>query len=98
MRIVHEAPPVVVLVPSVLTSYSGSAAEIALQAATVREALAALERLHPALYASVCDETGAVRKHVNLFVNEDHVRELAGLDSLFRPGDELSILPAVSGG
>ena len=46
----------------------------------------------------VCDETGAVRRHVNLFVNTDHVRDRDGLDTALVPGDEIIILPAVSGG
>jgi len=39
-----------------------------------------------------------VRRHVNLFVNTTHVRDLAGLDTLLAAGDEIVILPAVSGG
>ena len=57
-----------------------------------------LEALHPRLYRSVCDETGAVRRHVNLFVNTVHVRDRAGLDTPLGPGDVVFILPAVSGG
>ena len=57
-----------------------------------------LERRHPSLYRSVCDETGAVRRHVNLFVNADHIRDRDGLDTALLPGDVVTILPAVSGG
>ena len=52
----------------------------------------------PSLYRSVCDETGAVRRHVNLFVNTSHVRDREGLDTALAPGDVVTILPAVSGG
>ena len=51
-----------------------------------------------ALYRNICDETGAVRRHLNVFVNADNVRDLDGLDTALRPGDVLTILPAVSGG
>jgi len=64
----------------------------------VRAALEELERRHPALYRSVCDETGAVRRHVNLFVNARHMRERDGLDTPLKAGDVLTILAAVSGG
>jgi molybdopterin converting factor small subunit len=64
----------------------------------VRAALEEIERRHPALYRSVCDETGAVRRHVNVFVNTAHVRERDGLDTQLEPGDVVSILAAVSGG
>jgi molybdopterin synthase sulfur carrier subunit len=57
-----------------------------------------IERSHPSLYRGICDETGKVRAHVNLFVNESHLRELSGLDTPLSHGDVIFILPAVSGG
>jgi molybdopterin converting factor small subunit len=89
---------VTIRVPPVLRDQSGGASELPVRAATVRAALAAIERSHPALYRSVCDETGRVRRHVNLFVNASHVRDRYGLDTPLRPGDEIIVLPAVSGG
>lgn len=89
---------VTVQVPLPLRIYSGAPAEIALAAASVRDALAQLERSHPALYAGVCDETGAVRRHVNLFVNTTHIRDRNGLDTTLAQGDAVVIMPAVSGG
>ena len=87
-----------VFVPAPLRPYCGGASELGIEAPNVRAALAELERRHPSLYRNVCDETGAVRRHVNLFVNADHVRERGGLATPLVPGDEVSILPAVSGG
>lgn len=89
---------ITVFVPPPLRAYSGRVAEISLDAPTVRAALAELERSYPSLYSSVCDETGAVRRHVNLFVNSHHVRDRSGLETALAPGDVLTILPAVSGG
>lgn len=85
-------------VPSMLRHRSGGAAELALAADTVRAALAEIEQRQPSLHASVCDETGKVRPHVNLFVNADNIRDRAGLDTPLAPGDVVTILPAVSGG
>lgn len=85
-------------VPTMLRATCGGAAQLDVSAATVREALEQLERMHPALYASVCDETGAVRRHVNLFVNHDFCRDRYGHQTLLAPGDVLTIMPAVSGG
>jgi len=87
-----------VQVPGVLRDYCDCAAELVLSAPSLRAVLEELERLHPSLYSSVCDETGAVRRHVNLFVNASHMRDLQGLDTLLQPGDVIAILPAVSGG
>ena len=89
---------VTIHVPAVLRVYCGGASALSLSAPTVRAALEQLERSHPALYRCVCDETGAVRRHVNLFVNTSHMRDREGLDTQLVPGDVLTILPAVSGG
>jgi len=85
-------------VPGVLRGYCAGARELSLSASSVRAALEQLERSHPPLYRSVCDETGAVRRHVNLFVNADNVRDKGGLDTTLVSGDVITIMPAVSGG
>jgi len=89
---------VTVSVPAPLRTCCGGAAELSVSAATVRDVLDQLERSYPSLYRSVCDETGAVRRHVNLFVNTAHVRDREGLETGLEPGDIVTILPAVSGG
>jgi sulfur-carrier protein len=85
-------------VPAALRAYCRGASKLALSAPSVRAVLEQIERNHPALYRSICDETGAVRRHVNLFVNTSHVRDREGLDTALVPGDTITILPAVSGG
>jgi molybdopterin converting factor small subunit len=85
-------------IPFALRLECEGSSEIQLSAATVRGALEELERTHPAIYRSVCDETGAVRRHINLFVNSSHVRSCQGLDTALAPGDVLYIMTAVSGG
>ena len=89
---------VTIHVPAPLRHVCGGASEIALSAGDVRGALSELGKQHPELYRSACDETGSVRRHVNVFVNAAHVRDLDGLDTRLEPGDVVSILPAVSGG
>ncbi len=89
---------ITVFVPPPLRAYCGGASELSVPAPTVRAALEELGRSHPSLYSSICDETGGVRRHVNLFVNTSHVRDRDGLDTALAPGDVLTILPAVSGG
>jgi len=81
-----------------LCRYAGCPSELALSAATVGSALRQLEPSHPRLYRSICQESGAVRPHVNLFLNSDRIDELNGMDSRLQPGDILTVLPAVSGG
>jgi len=89
---------VTILVPGPLREYCEGASELFIAAANVRAALQELERNHPSLYRNVCDETGAVRRHINIFVNASHMRDCEGLDTALVSGDEVIILPAVSGG
>ena len=65
---------------------------------TVGSVLDALAVAYPALERRVRDELGRTRVHVNLFVGADNVRDLDGLATPITPGDELSIIPAISGG
>jgi len=89
---------ITIYVPGVLRSHSGGESELSLSASSIRAALEQIERSHPALYRSVCDETGAVRRHVNLFVNSSDMRDREGLATALAPGDVVTIMPAVSGG
>ena len=94
----REAPGVTVFVPGPLRGYCGNASEVPLSGHTVQQVLEAIERTQPVLYRHVCDETGTVRRHLNLFVNADNVRDLDGMATTLNPGDLVTILPAVSGG
>jgi len=92
------APAITFHVTGQLRTYCGGASEISISARTVREALEVLERSQTALYRNMCDETGMVRRHLNVFVNADNVRDLDGVDTILTTGDVVTILPAVSGG
>ena len=89
---------ITVLVPLSLRDCCAGASELPLSATSLRAVLEELERHHPALHRSVCDESGTVRRHINLFVNTNHMRDRNGLDTPLAPGDVVTILPAVSGG
>lgn len=91
-------PTVTLFVPAPLRSFCAGEAELPMAAATVRAVLEDLEGRQPALYRAVCDDTGAVRRHLNVFVNADHVRDRDGLETRLAQGDVVTILPAVSGG
>jgi len=93
-----QTPSISVLIPGPLRPYCAGASELIVSAPTVRAALEQLERDQPSLHRNVCDETGAVRRHINVFVNASHMRDREGLDTALVTGDVLTILPAVSGG
>lgn len=92
------APTVTIHVYGQLRTYCAGASQLSISAHTVRAALEALERSQSALYRNLCDETGTVRRHLNVFVNSDNVRDMDGIDTILTRGDVVTILPAVSGG
>jgi molybdopterin synthase sulfur carrier subunit len=89
---------ITVFVPGPLRAYCGGQSELVTSASSVRGTLEEIERRHPSLYRHICDETGAVRRHLNVFVNASHIRDCDGLDTALVTGDEVTVLPAVSGG
>ena len=92
------APTITIHVFGQLRQYCAGKSQLSVSAHTVRAALEGLERSQSALYRNLCDETGEVRKHLNVFVNSDNVRDLDGVDTTLTAGDVVTILPAVSGG
>jgi molybdopterin converting factor small subunit len=92
------AATITICVSSPLRDFCGSESELRLLASDVRGALDEIERSYPRLYRSICDETGRVRRHVNLYVNDLHMSERDGLDTVLASGDVITLLPAVSGG
>jgi molybdopterin converting factor small subunit len=92
------APTITIYLPAPLATYCAGATQLSIGAGTVRGMLEELERTQSALYRNICDETGAVRRHLNVFVNSDNMRDLDGVDTTLAAGDEVTIVPAVSGG
>jgi molybdopterin converting factor small subunit len=77
-----------------LSELAGGKRELELEGATVGEVLLALEREHPDVRGWILDEHGAIREHINVFVNKDYGRE----DTSVGAQDRLHVLPAISGG
>lgn len=92
------AATVTICVPAALRYRCGGAAKVLISASTVRAALEEIEKRYADLHRGICDDTGAVRRHVNVYVNETHMRDRDGLDTKLSPGDEICFLPSVSGG
>ena len=93
-----ENKAITVSIPTPLRGCCSGAAELSLPAASPRAMLEELEQRHPKLHRSICDETGAVRRHINIFVNTQHMRERDGLETQLAAGDVITIMTAVSGG
>jgi len=89
---------VTVRIPTQLRELSGGASEASLEGATVAEVLKALEVAHPGFGERLYDDTGGLRRFVNVFVADEDIRFLDGLDTPVADGQTVSIIPAVAGG
>jgi molybdopterin synthase sulfur carrier subunit len=87
-----------VRIPTPLRKYTGGAEAVQADGATVGALVADLDKRHPGLRDRICDESGAVRRFVNIFVNGEDIRFLQNLDSAVKADDEISIVPAIAGG
>ena len=87
------------LVPGVLRAEAGGAAHLAIAAAgTLDAVLAEVDERWPRLGRRIRDEQGAVRRYVNLYVDGEDARRIAGLATPVRPDSEIQVLPSVAGG
>jgi sulfur-carrier protein len=87
-----------VRLPTVLRTHAGGASVVQVDGATVGEVLAKLVAEYPGLAGQVVQDDGSLHKFVNIYVDDDDVRYLDGVDTPVPDGAELSILPAVAGG
>jgi molybdopterin converting factor small subunit len=90
-----------VRIPTILRTYTGGAAEVSADTkddATLADVLAALESDYPGIRARVLDDSGALRRFVNVYVGDEDVRFADGLDTRTPPGTSVSVIPAVAGG
>ena len=87
-----------VRIPTILRTYTGGVGEVSADGSTLAEVLASLESNHPGLRARVLDDTGALRRFVNVYVGDEDVRFSGGLEAEVADGAKISIIPAVAGG
>ena len=87
-----------VRIPTQLRTLTGGAGGVALEGSTVGELLDALEAAHPGFGERLFDDDKKLRRFVNVFVADEDVRFLQGLDTPVAAGQTVSIVPAVAGG
>jgi molybdopterin synthase sulfur carrier subunit len=85
-------------IPTPLRRFTAGAEEVSVGGATVGSAVEELEKKHPGIKERLCDDSGRVRRFVNVYVNGDDIRFLNSLDTPVKEGDEVSIVPAIAGG
>ena len=89
---------VTVKIPTPLRGLTGEQDTVAAEGATVAELVTHLESAFPGMRERLCDDSGELRRFVNIYVNGEDVRFLQGLASALKDNDEISIVPAVAGG
>ena len=87
-----------VRIPTPLRKLTQGKEEVVVSGATVGALIASLEASFPGLKERICDDAGQVRRFVNIFANDEDIRFLKNLDTPVKDSDEISIVPAVSGG
>ncbi|HZX05766.1 ubiquitin-like small modifier protein 1 [Kribbella sp.] len=87
-----------VRVPTILRPYTKGASEVSAEGTTLTEVLDSLDTSYPGIKGRVLDESGELRRFVNVYVNDDDVRFSEGLRTPIKDGGQVSIIPAVAGG
>jgi sulfur-carrier protein len=83
--------------PSTLSAYSDGKSQIQLRANTVEQLLVALANEHPKVWERLCNEQGHLREHVKMFVSNELITGSNGLQTPLKPGQEIIVLPVISG-
>ncbi len=87
-----------VRIPTPLRKLTQGQQEVPADGKTIGEVFKNLENKYPGIKERICDETGSVRRFVNVYINEEDIRFLKNLESAVKDGDEISIVPAIAGG
>lgn len=90
--------PVKVRIPTPLRKLTNNEELVEVEAGSVAAAIERLQTQFPGIRERLLDETGAVRRFVNVYVNEEDIRFLKNQETPLKDGDEISIIPAIAGG
>ncbi|MET9314698.1 ubiquitin-like small modifier protein 1 [Kribbella sp. NPDC003505] len=87
-----------VRVPTILRPYTQGVSEVSAEGTTLTEVLDSLDASYPGIKGRVLDDSGELRRFVNVYVDDDDVRFAEGLQTTIKDGGQVSIIPAVAGG
>lgn len=90
--------PIQVLIPTPLQKFTNNEASVELEATSVAALVEALDGTFPGIRARLCDDSGKLRRFLNIYVNSEDIRFLDNETTALSDGDEVSIVPAVAGG
>ena len=87
-----------VRIPTPLRKLTSDKDEVTISAANIAELIENMEAEYPGIKNRLCDESGNVRRFINLYVNNEDIRFLSGKETALKEGDIVSIIPAIAGG
>jgi molybdopterin synthase sulfur carrier subunit len=87
-----------VFIPSPLRRYTAGQSNVQVSGDTINELIENLERQFPGVKSRLCDESGQIKRYVNVFVNDEEIRALQGANTRLADKDEITIVPAMAGG
>jgi molybdopterin synthase sulfur carrier subunit len=90
--------PTTVRIPTPLRKLTGENEVVIAEGSSIGDILNSLEKSYPGLSERICDESGNVRRFVNIFLNDEDIRFLGDRETPVKDGDEISIVPAIAGG
>ncbi len=87
-----------VRIPTPLMKLTNNQSEVSAEGGTIADILNNLESQYKGIKERICDETGAPRRFINIYLNEEDIRFLEGEKTSVKEGDDISIIPAIAGG
>jgi adenylyltransferase/sulfurtransferase len=86
------------MIPTALRAFAGGEAELELDGATAGEVIAALAKKHPEIREHLYEDGGSLRSFINVYVGDQNVKKLQGLDTPVKDSDSVMLVPAIAGG
>ena len=90
--------PVVVRIPTPLQKFTQNQSEVQVSGATIDGVVGELDAQFPGIRERLCDDSGAIRKFINFYLNDEDIRFMDGEKTVVQDGDEVAIIPAIAGG
>ena len=87
-----------VKIPTPLRRFTKDLAEVEVEAADVKSLIEALEKKCPGIRKRLCEDDGSIRKFINVYVGDEDIRFLKGIETKIAHGKEISIVPSIAGG
>lgn len=90
--------PITVRIPTPLRKLTNGKGELQVAAKNIGELIENLEKEYPGIKSRLCDESGNIRRFINIFINEEDIRFKENLKTSLKDGDDISVVPAIAGG